>query len=107
MLNDSRLKNISYSYEKVKAELSIFFDHSFQVQYKYRWIEKLYPYKRCMDDTLVLFDSELNSNDILDSFNSIQSSVSQFTERLNKFTYLGSCITPDGIIAEELPSRIH
>ena len=30
----------------------------------------------------------------------------QFIERVNKFTYLGSCITPDGSIAEELSSRI-
>ena len=26
----------------------------------------------------------------------------QFIERVDKFTYLGSCITPDGSIAEEL-----
>ena len=30
----------------------------------------------------------------------------QSTERVDKFTYLGSCITPDGSIAEELSSRI-
>ena len=30
----------------------------------------------------------------------------QFIERVDKFTYLGSCITPDGSIAEELSSRI-
>ena len=30
----------------------------------------------------------------------------QFIERIDKFTYLGSCITPDGSIAEELSSRI-
>ena len=30
----------------------------------------------------------------------------QFTERVDKFTYLGSCITPDGSIAEELSSCI-
>ena len=30
----------------------------------------------------------------------------QFIERVNKFIYLGSCITSDGSIAEELSSRI-
>ena len=30
----------------------------------------------------------------------------QFIERVDKFTYLGSCINPDGSIAEELSSRI-
>ena len=30
----------------------------------------------------------------------------QFIERVDKFTYLGSCITPDGSIAEELSLRI-
>ena len=30
----------------------------------------------------------------------------QFIERIGKFTYLGSCITPDGSIGEELSSRI-
>ena len=30
----------------------------------------------------------------------------QFIERVDKFTYLGSCITPDGSIAEKLCSRI-
>ena len=30
----------------------------------------------------------------------------QFMERVDMFTYLGSCITPDGSIAEELSSRI-
>ena len=29
----------------------------------------------------------------------------QFIERVDKFTYLGSCITPDGSIAKELSSR--
>ena len=31
---------------------------------------------------------------------------SQILERVDKFTYLGSCIPPDGSIAEELSSRI-
>ena len=30
----------------------------------------------------------------------------QFIERVDKFTYMGSCITLDGSIAEELSSRI-
>ena len=30
----------------------------------------------------------------------------QFIERVDKFTYLGSCITPDGSIAEVLSPRI-
>ena len=30
----------------------------------------------------------------------------QFIERVDKFTYLSSCITPDGSVAEELSSRI-
>ena len=30
----------------------------------------------------------------------------QFIERVDKLTYLGSCITPDGCIPEELSSRI-
>ena len=30
----------------------------------------------------------------------------QFIKRIDKFTYLGSCITPDGSIAEELSSHI-
>ena len=30
----------------------------------------------------------------------------QFIERVDKFTYLRSCITPDGSIAEELSFRI-
>ena len=34
------------------------------------------------------------------------SNKGQFIERVDKFTYLGSCVTPDGSIAEELSSRI-